>query len=218
MEIVPAPRQREALEAILDTIRPEELVIPVKIVQLIPPVAFGYRDSDSTAELFIKRTKPAFDPIGAATIATDLAISGLLQPERAARLIDFHSRDQANPDFKEIIDAIITRTWKGLPPEDSRALAVWQAVQAVTVTRVMDLAANGEASPQVREVTTDALRDLSAWLYQHLPVDETNAVHFRATRDNLERFLSARLRHISGQTRHRILRATQSARQTENNW
>lgn len=188
-EIVPPARQREALEAILDTIRPEELVIPVQILQLIPPVAFGYRDSDSTAELFTKRTQPAFDPIGAATIATDLAISGLLQPERAARLIDFHSRDGANPDFKEIVDAIITRTWKGLRPQDPRVLAVSQAVQAVTVTRMMDLAANGKSSPQVRAVTTEALRELSAWLNQHLPVDETNAVHYQATRDNIERFL-----------------------------
>src|SRR5205085_8235711 len=41
-EIVPAPRQREALDAVLDTIKVEALAIPPRILDLIPPRAFGY--------------------------------------------------------------------------------------------------------------------------------------------------------------------------------
>ncbi|MEJ7700000.1 MAG: hypothetical protein WKF71_10195 [Pyrinomonadaceae bacterium] len=51
-------------------------------------------------ELFSKRTNPVFDPIGAAEIAADMAISNLLEPNRAARLIDFNARNKANPHFQ----------------------------------------------------------------------------------------------------------------------
>jgi len=78
---------------------------------LIPPRAFGYEGG--TTELFSKRTDPTFDPIAAATIAADLAVSGLLEPHRAARLIEFHSRNNTYPDFKEVVDALIGLTWKG---------------------------------------------------------------------------------------------------------
>ena len=41
-EIVPAARQREALKAILDTIKVDELAIPQNVLELIPPVATGF--------------------------------------------------------------------------------------------------------------------------------------------------------------------------------
>jgi hypothetical protein len=186
VEVVSPARQREALQTVLGTIRPEELVIPDRILDLIPPVAFGYRDG--TAELFTKRTQPAFDPIGAASIAADLAVSGLLQPERAARLIDFHSRDLTNLDFKDVVDALLARVWKELP-QDPRLSAISRAVQSLTVTRLMELAANEVASPQVRAVAAGSLRELSEWLKQIKPADDSSAAHYRATRDNIHRFL-----------------------------
>ena len=186
-EIVPAARQREALAAVLDTIQPEELVIPARVLDLIPPTAFGYRDG--TAELFAKQTGVSFDAIGAASIAADLAIAGLLHNERAARLIDFHSRDPLNPHFKEIVDTMIARTWKGPQPGDRRALAISQAVQSLTVTRLIELAANGNASTQVRGVASWTLRELSASLKTPPPADANTAIHYQATRDRIERFL-----------------------------
>src|SRR5262249_37445982 len=109
-EIPPAARQREAMKAILDTIKVEELAIPQNILDLIPPIATGFEAG--TAEYFSRRTDPAFDPLGAAAIAVDLALGALLDPNRAARMIDFHAQNTANPDFKEALDAIINATWK----------------------------------------------------------------------------------------------------------
>jgi hypothetical protein len=182
-EIVPAARQREALSAALDTIKVEELAIPSRILELIPPRAFGY--GGGTTEIFSARTDPAFDPIGAATIAADLAITSLLEPNRAARLIDFHSRNHANPDFKEVIDALIARTWKTAAPKDAHQAAIQQAVQSLLVTRLMDVAADSDAAPQVRATATEALRRLLAML--KLPGADA---HRRAVQEDIERFLA----------------------------
>jgi hypothetical protein len=186
-ETVPAARQREALDAVLETIEPDRLIIPARILELIPPRAFGYEGG--TTELFTKRTEPIFDPIASATIAADLAISGLLQHQRAARLVEFHARDRANPDFKNVVDALITRTWKSKATRDAYHEAISQAVQSLAVTRLMDLAANAEAAPQVRATATEALRELAEYLKPH-SLDALNTAHRRSVRDDIERFLA----------------------------
>ncbi|MEJ7577788.1 MAG: zinc-dependent metalloprotease [Pyrinomonadaceae bacterium] len=186
-EIVPSARQRDALAAVLDTLKPDALTIPPHILTLIPPRAFGYEGG--TPEVFPKRAAPAFDPIAAATVAADLTISSLLQPNRAARLIEFHARDRANPDFKEVVDALIARTWDEPAPKDDYELAVTRAVQSLTVTRLMDTAANSDVAPQVRAVATEALRELLKKL-EAASLDATTSSHRRATRDDIERFLA----------------------------
>lgn len=184
-DIVPADRQRETLNVVLNTIDPAELVIPDNILKLIPPTAYGYRSGRS--ELFAKRTNPTFDPIGAAEIAADVAISGLLEPNRAARMVDFNSRDKANPHFREVVDAIIKMAWK--PQPDSRQTAIARAIQSLTVSRLMDLAANGNAQPQVRSVAVEALRGLLATL-KRTPAIGDAAAHNRAMADDIDRFLT----------------------------
>jgi hypothetical protein len=186
-EIVPAAKQREAMKAVLETLRPEELVIPDNILELMPPTAFGYNSGRS--ERFSKRTSPMFDEIGAAEIAADLAIGALLEPNRAARTISFNARDRANPHFSEVVAALVRATW-GLPPRaDAKVATVQRALQSLTVTRLMDLAANDRAQPQVRAVASEALRSLLATLKRPV-VNREQAVHNRAAADEIERFLA----------------------------
>ncbi|HEV2881846.1 MAG TPA: zinc-dependent metalloprotease [Pyrinomonadaceae bacterium] len=186
-EIVAPARQREALNAVLDTLRPEMLAVPQRILALIPPRAFGYEGG--TGEYFANRADPAFDPIAAATIAADLAILPLVEPRRAARLNNFHALNPANPDFKQILDALVARTWADAAPRDTYHAAIARAVQSLTVTRLMDTAANADAAPQVRAAATETLRDLNERLKLPTP-DAPTAAHRRATRDDIERFLT----------------------------
>jgi len=187
-EIVPANRQREALQAVLETIKPEELVISEEILKIIPPLAYGYNSGRS--ELFSKRTNPVFDPIGAAEIAADMAISNLLEPNRAARLIDFNARNKANPHFREVVDALVKATWTTpLSPGSGHQTAILRAEQSLMVTRLMDLAANANAQPQVRATATESLRGLQKMLKQIVPTGDT-AAHNNATLEDIERFLT----------------------------
>ena len=188
-EIVPAARQRDALNAVLDTIRPDALALPPRILELLPPRAPGYEGN--TIELFAKRTDPAFDPVNSAVIAADLAISALLEPHRAARLVQYHARSASNPDFQEVVAALVRRTWPEAAPRDDYQGVIARAVQSLTAARLMDLAANDNAAPQVRATATEALRALQARL--KTPAGMTSAAelaHRRATLDDIERFLA----------------------------
>jgi hypothetical protein len=157
IEVIPAPKQHEALAAVIETLDPEALKVPERILDLIPPPAFGY--SGGTLEFFEKRTDPVFDPLSAATIAADLAVSGLLQHERAARLVTFHARNAQNPSLADVMNQLIKKAWTR--PPDAYAQQVARATQWVIVTRLMDLASNADAMPQVRSTATSALRSIS---------------------------------------------------------
>ncbi len=187
VEPVPADQQRQALAAILDTIKPEELVISENIIKLLPPVAYGYGSGRS--ELFPKRTSPIFDSTGAAEIAADMAISGMFEPNRAARMIGQNARNKVNPHFREVVDALVRSTWKAPVSADGNLAVIQRAVQTLVVSRLMDLAANERAQPQVRSVATEALRTLGASL-KSLVVTGDTASHYRSTVDDIERFLT----------------------------
>jgi hypothetical protein len=193
-EIVPAERQRAALRAILDTIKVEELAIPQHILNLIPPVATGFEGG--TAEYFSRRTDPVFDPIAAAQIAADLAFSALLNPERAARLNQFHALDQSNPDFLYVVGRLTNQVWwsplfsKGAVTT-AYHLEIAMAVQSLYVNRLMELAANESAASGVRTTASHVLRQLSTELKLK---KQGAAVEFEAHRhaviEDIERFLN----------------------------
>jgi len=186
-QIVPADRQRDALDAVLETIDPSVLVLPERILKLLPPTAFGY--DDGNAELFDKRTDPGFDAIGVATIAADIAIQGLLEPHRAARCVEYHARNPINPGFDEVIEALIDHTWREPRPKNGYQAAVLRAVSSLTLTRVEQLAANDNASDEVRSIASDALRNLSRYLERRAGGVGADAAQARSAREEIRRFL-----------------------------
>jgi hypothetical protein len=185
-EIVAPDRQRVALTAVLDTIKPEELAFPGNILKLLPPRADGY--DNGTGEYFQKNTEPVFDSIGAAMIAADLAISGLLEPSRAGRMIEFNAQDRKYPHFKETTDALIQRIWKTAKPANGYYAAILAAEQNLLAQRLMDLTANPEAATQVRAVSNEALHQLNEALKTELKTRPD--AQKRLIQQDIERFLT----------------------------
>ncbi|MEJ7699999.1 MAG: hypothetical protein WKF71_10190 [Pyrinomonadaceae bacterium] len=58
--------------------------------------------------------------------------------------------------FREVVDALVKATWTTpLSPGSGHQTAILRAEQSLTVTRLMDLAANANAQPQVRATATE---------------------------------------------------------------
>lgn len=163
-EIVPPEEQQRALEALLQTIYPMNLAIDDKILDLIPPRPPGYRQ---TRELFPGYTGSTFDPLGAAEMAADLTIRLILHPERAARLIDHHSRDKRYPGFGEVLDQLITFTWKS-PYKSGKFAEIQRVVNSVLLYNMMGLVAGDDNAPQVRALAFMKLEELKNWLKRQL--------------------------------------------------
>lgn len=159
-ERVPDSTQRAALDAMLYTLSPKALDMPDRIVELIPPRPIGYYNS---RELFNSHTDPAFDPLGAAETAAAMSAKLLFNTNRAARLLDAEARDSSNLGLGDMLDKVIEKTWQQPVPKGYRG-AIQNTVNHVVLFQMMNLAANEDASSQVRAITNLKLEKLREWM------------------------------------------------------
>jgi hypothetical protein len=175
-KIAPASEQRRALDVLLKTIRPENLAIDEKILNLIPPRPPGY---SQTPELFPGYTGQTFDPFGAAENAANLTIGLMLQPTRAARMVEYHSRNKEFPGLSELLDKLLASTWKADQKPGYNA-QIQRVVNSVLLYRLMTLAADENASTYVRAVACLKLEELRNWLSKRInsTKDESQRAHY----------------------------------------
>jgi hypothetical protein len=182
--IVPAASQRDALNVVLSTLDPAFLEIPPRIVALIPPR--GNVDVTSNTELFEHRTTPAFDPVSAAMASADITLAALFDARRAARLVQFHAEDVSNPSFNEVVNDVLDVVTKR---ESGYRGAITRGLARLTATRLMDLAANRDADPQVRAEASEGLRRFIVRLNDAGIHDDAELAHRHSLRDDITRFL-----------------------------
>ncbi len=159
-QIVAPAEQRRALAAVLATLKPEALALPESLLKMIPPRPPEY---ERGREHFKIRTSPAFDALAPAEAAAQHTLQILFNPERAARLVEFHARNAENPGLREVLDAILNATWKAPHGEGYNAQIV-NVVDTVALYDLMALAANEHAGDEVRAVASQEVHDLFAWL------------------------------------------------------
>ncbi len=184
---VPAERQRRALELLLDTLSPGTLDLSEETLALLLPRS---PESGRNREQFGARTGPLFDALGAAATAADLTVRSLLEPARAARLIDFHRRNSELPDFSEVLDALIERAFTdpaALPPREAE---IARAVQRVVAERLLELSADIDAAPWVRARVDAALSDLLQRVDRLVPLDPSERAHFAGLAADIGRHLA----------------------------
>ena len=149
-QIVAAAEQRRALKVLLKTIDAETLALPDRILNLIPPRPPGY---PRTRETFPNQSGLTFDPIAGAQAAADLTIGLILNPQRAARLMEYHARDAANPGLEEVIESLMAATTRGAGKSGLQR-EVSEVVRLVALQKLIGLAVDANSSVAVRSVAT----------------------------------------------------------------
>ncbi|MEO7456985.1 MAG: zinc-dependent metalloprotease [Gemmatimonadaceae bacterium] len=148
--------QRVALTALLAELQPAELAIPDTVLALLGPRPSGYdgpvNNSNSPVdELFGGRTDPAFDELSAARTLAQMIVDGMLQRERAGRLVTFATRAPNMLTLGEVIDSLVVRTWDARDAGASpKLVALRRVTQRAVADRLLMLAADAEALPEVR--------------------------------------------------------------------
>jgi len=155
-QIVAPAEQRRALAAVLATLKPEVLALPESLLKIIPPRPPEY---ERGREHFKIRTSPAFDALAPAEAAAQHTLQFLFNPERAARLVEFHARNAENPGLEEVIDAAIGATWKTYHGTGYRE-QIANAVDDIVLYDLMALAADEHARNEVRAFASLKLHSL----------------------------------------------------------
>ncbi|WP_345950482.1 zinc-dependent metalloprotease [Mucilaginibacter sp. PAMB04274] len=158
--MVPAAEQWKAFDALMSTITPDALALPEALIAKIPPRPVGY---PRTRELFKSRTGLTFDPIGAAESAAGTTLSFILQPQRAARLVEYQSRDNTQPGLVAVLDKLIARTWKA-PQMAGYKGELQRMVNNQALKQLLTLAATTQAPENVRSITMLKIDELKKWM------------------------------------------------------
>jgi hypothetical protein len=154
---VDAAEQQAALDALVAALKPSELAVPPAVLKQLPPRPAGY---PVHRELFPRNTGPAFDAITPAVVASHMVISNLLEPARAARLVEQRALDPSLPGLGEVVDALVAATF-GAQTATAYEAEIAHATQYALVQNLMDLAERA-AMPQVRAITTQKLKERAA--------------------------------------------------------
>jgi hypothetical protein len=152
---VSADQQNRALDALMRTLAPSELTLPVSVIEAIPPRPPGW---GRTRELFPRYTGSAFGAVVPAVVAASHTVSALLTPDRAARMVEQKIFDPSLPGLEEVLERVVAASF-GATTNGAYEAEVKRAVEGVVVERIEWLAANADM-PHVRAIATSTLRGL----------------------------------------------------------
>ncbi|QGY45660.1 DUF5117 domain-containing protein [Maribellus comscasis] len=186
-EMISPEDQERALQILLQTISPNELKIPEKLIRMIPPKPMGY--GRSSAENIKSNTGLTFDPLAAAGKLTNMVFSELLNPQRAQRLIEYHARNNTQPGFSKLLDELVSATWEtyltnGIDGE------LQKVANNALLTNLMQLALNPNATPEVKALAWQKIQDLKTLASQKnnsVSLSETKA-HYAYAVHQIELF------------------------------
>jgi hypothetical protein len=184
-ELIDAATQRRALGVLLDALQPKELAVPERVLALIAPPAYGYRQEERRA--FGTRATPAFDQVEIARVLSTMVVRPLFMPARAARLVAFHDRDPRLPSLTEVIGTTIDRTWGAT--HAAREAALGRVAERVVVDELLRLAADAEASVEARAGAEWGLRRIAGMAAVREGMTGMEAAHRQLVRADINRFL-----------------------------
>ena len=177
---VSADMQRGALDALMRTLVPAELTLPESVLNVIPPRPPGF---GRHRELFPRYTGSAFDAVTPAVVAAGHTVAMLLEPTRAARLVQQHTFDPSLPGLEEVLEGLFEASM-GASANTEYQAEVKRAVEGVVLARVMWLARNA-SMPQVRAISSASLR----WSHSELLGRGQSEAHAQMLAGDIQRFL-----------------------------
>ena len=171
--ILPNAIQQKALDAAVNCLSASTLIIPERILQLIPPRPPMYY---GIGELFDKRTGMSFDALAAAEALSDFELSFLFNVERANRLVQNKARANAI-GFDNVVDAVLKNTWYTNMPSGLEGI-IHSQTQQLVLTWLMGVGQSTEANYEVRAICNDRIKELKAKLTTWVKTDTAHKAHY----------------------------------------
>ncbi|MBL6446258.1 zinc-dependent metalloprotease [Fulvivirga sp. 29W222] len=185
-EMVAPEIQNKALDALMETLMPENLALTEKLLAMIPPRPLGYSRG---REVIVLRTAVTFDPLGAAESAANITLRLLFNPSRAQRLIEYHARVESQPSFASVIDKVLNATWRASHSKGYHG-EIQRVVDDMVLVHLMALAVNKDASDQVKAISYLKISQLKTWLEQISKgsIGESQKAHYLLALRKIARF------------------------------
>ena len=177
--------QLKSLDALLETMQPEFLTLNENLLKLIPPRASG---RGKTRESFQSKTGVTFDGISLAETAAHMTSKMLFNHQRAARLVEYHSRDKNQPGLERVIDIILNNTLFKMTPKGLEG-EIKRNVDFVVIDHLMNLAVNENTSPAVQSIAMYKINELDKKFMRKNAKGSRAEAHRDMIKKRLENFI-----------------------------
>jgi hypothetical protein len=192
--VIDSRTQRRALDAILNALSPEELLIPSRIAAIIPPKlessplsdveglvrgdpsVFGY-GIDPPIYLPLQTEGP-FDPLGWVGVLSNMMVRQLLW--RAPRVAYQHSSGETDLSVEEILNRLVDETWGTPTPELGSLADVARLVRGEVLDGMILMAEREETREAVAETIRRTLDRLLTDLRSRTTDDPAERAHVDA--------------------------------------
>lgn len=180
--------QREALDMLVETLRPSLLALPPQIRTLIPPRPPGYGPH---RELFGGYTGLIFDPYAPAEVLASQVLGLIVHPERSARIVNQNDFNRALPNLSEVLVTVSDQVWESDIQNDPYYAELQRVVQQVWTDVLLEAASNASSSPAVRARINQHLREIHIWIEDNPGPsrDQETKAHRFTVFDQIDRYL-----------------------------
>jgi hypothetical protein len=182
------------LDAILNALSPDELLIPTRIVAMVPPKLESSPLSDVEGlvrgdpnvfsygidpPIYLPlQTEGPFDPLGWVGVLSNMMVQQLLW--RTPRVADQYGAGETDLSAEEILDRLVDDTW-GMPTPGRRSLAdVTRLVRDNVLDVMIGLAEREETPTAVAEAFRRTLERLLTELRSRTTDDPVERAHLDA--------------------------------------
>jgi hypothetical protein len=148
--------QADALEAILSTIDPDNLALDERIISMIPPKPMGYERGRENVN---GHTGLTFDPLAFAETAAQMTMDLLLNPQKCARMVEFHARDEKQPSVEFLYQAVYEFVFNK-PAEGELHKEIQFLSRDIFINHLIALASSESSSGNVRAKTRNFLMEI----------------------------------------------------------
>ena len=150
--------QRDALTALCESLNQNHLIIPKKILELLPPFAFG---SSQSRESFSGFTGPTFDLLSPINSLSDLIFSFILNSQRATRLVQQKVYYKNQLGLSESLDFMINKFFKTKTQDNVEHVDL--IIRYNLIFKIIDLFENKNSPIEVRSILLKKLHELNTF-------------------------------------------------------
>lgn len=178
---VAAGRQQQAIDALIATLDPQLLVLPDDLVSLISPRP---PNNPKSRETFSGATGIIFDAKSPAASSVAMTLNVLLEPSRAARLIQ-----TGTPGLSAVTSALLDATWHEKLSRGTQG-AIQRQTNMQVLYALLRLAFDPAADGEVRAIALDAITGLNTWLSRQSSKNAVLRAHYRFAQFEIDRLRS----------------------------
>ena len=150
--------QRDALTALCESLNQNHLIIPKKIMEVLPPFAFG---SSQSRESFSGFTGPTFDLLSPVNSLSDIIFSFILNPQRASRLAQQKVYYKNQLGLNESLDFIINKFFKTTAKDNAEQVDL--IIRNNLIYKIIDLFEDKNSPVEVKSVIFSKLFELNTF-------------------------------------------------------